>query len=260
MADITEHEAEQIDAANDVRQDPGRVRARAVAAPEQLGPLADGLRGAGYATRRPGWPDDPTPSRRRTPTPRCSPHKSVGQIADHFEDVIGKLDAKPASSATRSAGCSRRSSPAAGCRPRRSRSIRHRSVACCRCRSPRSSRRRRCCGNPANHRRAVPLTYEQFRYAFANAVDRGRGQGAVRDLRRARLRRAAVPGRRRQPQPVDRSEGRSEEPRPRPDAHHLGRARPHRALGDRQRVLQEAEAQRGRHRDRRDPRRRGTRS
>jgi pimeloyl-ACP methyl ester carboxylesterase len=26
-------------------------------------------------------------------------------------------------------------------------------------------------GNPANRHRAVPLTYEQFRYAFANAVD-----------------------------------------------------------------------------------------
>ena len=25
-------------------------------------------------------------------------------------------------------------------------------------------------GNPANRNRAVPLTYEQFRYAFANAV------------------------------------------------------------------------------------------
>ena len=37
-------------------------------------------------------------------------------------------------------------------------------------------------GNPANRNRAVPLTYEQFRYAFANAVPRGRGQGAVRDV------------------------------------------------------------------------------
>src|SRR5260370_15422530 len=26
-------------------------------------------------------------------------------------------------------------------------------------------------GNPLNYSRAVPLTYEQFRYAFANAVD-----------------------------------------------------------------------------------------
>ena len=43
-------------------------------------------------------------------------------------------------------------------------------------------------GNPANHDRAVPLTYEQFRYAFANAVERGRGQGALRHLRGARRR------------------------------------------------------------------------
>ena len=63
-------------------------------------------------------------------------------------------------------------------------------------------------GNPANRNRAVPLTYEQFRYAFANAVERGRGQGAVRDLRRAGVGRAAVPGRDGQPQPVDRGEGR----------------------------------------------------
>jgi non-heme chloroperoxidase len=32
-------------------------------------------------------------------------------------------------------------------------------------------RRGRRIGNPANRNRAVPLTYEQFRYAFADAVD-----------------------------------------------------------------------------------------
>ena len=50
-------------------------------------------------------------------------------------------------------------------------------------------------GNPPNRSRAVPLTYEQFRYAFANAVERGRGEGAVRDLRRAgaRARRSSRP-------------------------------------------------------------------
>ena len=31
-------------------------------------------------------------------------------------------------------------------------------------------------GNPANHHRAVPLTYEQFRYAFANAVGEDEAQ------------------------------------------------------------------------------------
>jgi pimeloyl-ACP methyl ester carboxylesterase len=33
-------------------------------------------------------------------------------------------------------------------------------------------------GNPANRNRAVPLTYEQFRYAFANAV----GQEEAKEL------------------------------------------------------------------------------
>ena len=63
-------------------------------------------------------------------------------------------------------------------------------------------------GNPANRNRAVPLTYEQFRYAFANAVDEDEAQGALRRVRRARAGRAAVPGGDRQPQPVDRGQGR----------------------------------------------------
>ena len=31
--------------------------------------------------------------------------------------------------------------------------------------------------NPANHHRAVPLTYEQFRYGFANAVSEDEAKG-----------------------------------------------------------------------------------
>jgi hypothetical protein len=52
---------------------------------------------------------------------------------------------------------------------------------------------------------------------------------------------------------VDRGEGRQREPRSRTAADHLRREGPHGPVGDRQRVLQEAEAQRGRHGDRRDP-------
>ena len=39
------------------------------------------------------------------------------------------------------------------------------------------------CGIPGNRNRAVPLTFEQFRYAFANAVSEERGEAAVRDVR-----------------------------------------------------------------------------
>ena len=43
-------------------------------------------------------------------------------------------------------------------------------------------------GNPANHGRAVPLTYEQFRYAFANAVSEDEAKELYETY--------AVPGRR----------------------------------------------------------------
>ena len=46
-------------------------------------------------------------------------------------------------------------------------------------------------GNPANRHRAVPLTYDQFRFGFANAVSEDEAQRVVRDLRRAGFGRAA---------------------------------------------------------------------
>ena len=41
-------------------------------------------------------------------------------------------------------------------------------------------------GNPANRNRAVPLTYDQFRYALRQRGQRGRGEGALRDVRACR--------------------------------------------------------------------------
>ena len=61
---------------------------------------------AGYAPLTPGWPDDPETVEEANAHPEVFADKSVGQVADHFADVIGKLDdASRRSSATRSAGC-----------------------------------------------------------------------------------------------------------------------------------------------------------
>ena len=57
-------------------------------------------------------------------------------------------------------------------------------------------------GNPANRNRAVPLTYEQFRFAFANAV----GEEEAKELYQTFAVPASgvpLPGGDRQPQPVD---------------------------------------------------------
>jgi non-heme chloroperoxidase len=57
----------------------------------------------------------------------------------------------------------------------------------------------------------------------------------------------------RQPQPAHRGGGGHQEPRARAAADHQRRKGPHDPVGPRQRGLQEAGAQRGRHGDRRDP-------
>ena len=67
--------------------------------------------------------------------------------------------------------------------------------------------------NPANRSKAIPLTYDQFRYALRQRGQRGRGQAAARGVLGAGLGRAPVPGGEREPEPVDRGEGRQREPR-----------------------------------------------
>src|SRR3979490_941403 len=50
---------------------------------------------AGYTTVKPGWPDDPATVAEAKAHPEVFAHKGVGQVADHYADVIGKLKKKP---------------------------------------------------------------------------------------------------------------------------------------------------------------------
>src|ERR1700740_1211150 len=51
---------------------------------------------AGYAALTPGWPDDPQTVEEANSNPELFAHKTVGQVADHFEEVISGLERKPA--------------------------------------------------------------------------------------------------------------------------------------------------------------------
>src|SRR5260370_39012812 len=51
---------------------------------------------AGYEPLTPGWPDDPATVAEANANPDVFAHKTIEQVADHFGDVIGKLDKKPA--------------------------------------------------------------------------------------------------------------------------------------------------------------------
>jgi non-heme chloroperoxidase len=131
---------------------------------------ADLFAAAGYAPVVPGWPDDPDTVEEANAHPEVFAKKSVGQVADHFCDLIGRLDRKPAivghsfggllTQISAGRGLSAASvaidpAPFRGVLPLPISALRVASVVL---------------GNPANYHRAVPLTYDQFRYGFANAV------------------------------------------------------------------------------------------
>src|SRR5215475_423375 len=50
---------------------------------------------AGYAALTPGWPDDPNTVEEAAAHPGVFADKTIGQVADHLEEVIGSLDRKP---------------------------------------------------------------------------------------------------------------------------------------------------------------------
>src|SRR2546425_12350433 len=51
---------------------------------------------AGYAALTPGWPDDPETVDEAKAKPEVFAGKTIKQVADHFDEVIGKLTKKPA--------------------------------------------------------------------------------------------------------------------------------------------------------------------
>ena len=67
-------------------------------------------------------------------------------------------------------------------------------------------------GNPANYRRAVALTFEQFRFGFANAASEEEARKLYETYSVAGIGRFALPGRDREREPLDGSEGGHHQP------------------------------------------------
>jgi len=125
---------------------------------------------AGYTALSPGWPDDPDTVEEANAHPEVFAHKTVGQVADHFADVIGRLDKKPAVVGHSFGGLLTQivagrglSAASVAIDPAPFRGVLPLPISALKSASPVLS-------NPANRNRAVPLTYEQFRFGFANAV------------------------------------------------------------------------------------------
>jgi non-heme chloroperoxidase len=125
---------------------------------------------AGYAPLTPGWPDDPGSVVEANKDPEVFAHKTVGQVADHFAGLLGELQKKPAVIGHSFGGLLAQimagrglASVTVAIDPAPFRGVLPLPVSALKSAAP-------VLGNPANRNRAVPLTYDQFRYAFANAV------------------------------------------------------------------------------------------
>jgi non-heme chloroperoxidase len=125
----------------------------------------------GYTTLAPGWPDDPETIEAANHDPEVFAHKRIKQVTQHYVDALGQLKRKPALIGHSFGGLIAQklagegvaavtvaidSAPYRGVLPLPLSSLKSASAVI---------------GNPANYNRSVPLTYEQFRFAFANVVD-----------------------------------------------------------------------------------------
>jgi non-heme chloroperoxidase len=167
---ITAHEGEQIARANAAGRTPVIFVHGLWLLPSSWDRWATAFEEAGYAALTPGWPDDPETVEEANAHPEVFARKTIGQVADHFEAVIGRLDRKPAVVGHSFGGLLAQilagrglSAATVALSPAPFRGVLPLPLSALRSSSP-------VLANPANRNRAVPLSYDQFRYAFANAV------------------------------------------------------------------------------------------
>jgi len=167
----TEHEAAQIERANSTTKTPVVFVHGLWLLPSSWDTWASLFEEAGYVAVTPGWPDDPETVAEAKANPDVFAGKGIGEIADYQESIIRRLDRRPvvvghsfgglltmilAGRGLAVASVAISPAPFRGVLPLPFSALRVASTAL---------------RNPANWNRAVPLTYEQFRYGFANVVD-----------------------------------------------------------------------------------------
>jgi non-heme chloroperoxidase len=170
MSDLPIHEQKEIDRVNASGRRPVVFVHGLWLLPSSWDPWRGVFEENGYSTIAPGWPDDPETVEEAAQHPEVFAHKSIKQITGRFVDVIGRLKIPPviighsfgglialqlAGKGFASASIALSPAPFRGVLPL--------PVSALKASFPVLS-------NPANYQRAVPLTFEQFRFAFANVV------------------------------------------------------------------------------------------
>jgi non-heme chloroperoxidase len=170
MAPITAREQQQIDQANASDRTPVVFVHGLWLLPNSWDNWVGHFEQAGYAALAPGWPGDPETVEEAKANPDLVAHQRLAETADHYAEVVGKLTKKPAvighsfggmlaqnvaGRGIAAATVSISPAPYRGILPLPFSSLKVASVAL---------------RNPANRKRGVGLTPEQFRYGFGNTV------------------------------------------------------------------------------------------
>jgi pimeloyl-ACP methyl ester carboxylesterase len=126
---------------------------------------------AGYAPVAADWPGDPASVEAARSNPDAFAGKGVAQIADHIAELIGRLENKPAVVGHSFGGLMAQivagrglTAAAVAIDPAPFRGVLPLPISALRSAFP-------VLGNPLNRGKAISLTFDQFRYGWANALD-----------------------------------------------------------------------------------------
>jgi pimeloyl-ACP methyl ester carboxylesterase len=167
---ITEQENQQIEKANASGGTPAVFIHGLWLLPSSWDNWAAVFEEAGYPAITPVWPDDPLTVEEARANPDVLAKKTLGQIADHTAEVIGKLSVKPAVLVHSTGGLLAQiiagkglSAATVAIDPGPFRGVLPLPLAALKSAKP-------VLANPLNKNRAVTLTLDQFKYGWANAL------------------------------------------------------------------------------------------
>lgn len=171
MVSITQPEIQQVEQANASGRTPVVFIHGLWLLPSSWGRWAALFEEAGYAPVTPVWPDDPETVEQARANPDVFAKKSLGQIADHTTEVIGKLNKKPAVMGHSTGGLLAQiiagrglSAATVAIDPGPFRGVLPLPISALKSAGP-------VLRNPLNRSRAITLTLDQFKYGWANALD-----------------------------------------------------------------------------------------
>jgi pimeloyl-ACP methyl ester carboxylesterase len=171
MTEISDRENQQIEEANASGKTPVVFIHGLWLLPSSWDNWAEFFKEAGYAPLTPDWPDDPTTVEEARANPEVFAKKTLGQVADHTTEVVNALEIKPAVMGHSTGGLLAEmlageglSAATVAIDPGVFRGV-----------LPLPPEALKSAGpfliNPLNRGRAITLTFDQFKYAWANALD-----------------------------------------------------------------------------------------